>query len=135
MIRSMEPSDRPTVRALQRELAYAGPELVDAAIDGPFVGIVAHRGDRVVGYAIAFPGRPATLSELVVAPDSRRAGHGRALVESVVSTVEADRVLVATPVGNEAAKEFYTALGFDPDGIRSGFYADGTDALGFRRRE
>ena len=135
MIRSMEPADRPALRALQGELAYADPELIDAAIDGPFVGIVADEGDRVVGYSIAFPGRPATISELVVTSDARRAGHGRALVESVVSTVEADRVFVATPVGNDPAKRFYTALGFDTDGIRSGFYADGTDALGFLRRE
>lgn len=135
MIRPMEPSDRPAVRALQGELAYADPRLLEAAIDGLFVGLVADDGGRVVGYAVAFPGRPATLSELVVAPGARRAGHGRALVESVVSRVEADRIVVATPVENTPAKRFYTQLGFEPDGIRPGFYADGTDASGFVRRE
>ncbi len=135
MIRPMKPSDRPILRTLQGELTYADPDRLEAAIDGPFVGRVADDGGRAVGYAVAFPGRPATLSELVVAPDARRAGHGRALVESIASALEADRIVVATPVENTSAKRFYIALGFDREGVRPGFYADGTDASGFVRRE
>lgn len=135
MIRSIESSDRPAVRALQTRLQYSDPNCIDAAIDGPFVGRVAIDHDRVVGYAVAFPGTPVTLSELVVATGARREGHGRRLVESIVSTTRAERIVVTTPSDNREAKRFYTDLGFEYDDVRTDFYADGTDALRLSRSE
>jgi ribosomal-protein-alanine N-acetyltransferase len=134
MIRPMTAADLPAVRSLQQYLRYAEPALVDAAVRGPFRGRVAVE-DAPVGYAIAFPGQPATLSELVVAPEYRRRGHGRALVEAVSEAIEATAIEVTTPADNAAAKRFYASLGFEPDGRIRGFYADGTDALGLVRRE
>ena len=134
MIRAMTPADRPAVRRLQNGLERADPGLVGATVSGPFLGRVAVDGDRVVGYAIALPARSATLSELVVAPRARRNGHGRALVESV-APADADRIVVTTPVENEAARRFYGALGFERDARQPGFYADGADALRLVRRE
>jgi ribosomal protein S18 acetylase RimI-like enzyme len=135
MIRPLEPSDRPTVRALQTHLPYADPDCIDAAVRGPFLGRVATASDRVIGYAVAFPGDPVTLTELVVAPDARREGHGRDLVEAVVSATDADRIVVTTPAENRGARRFYRDLGFERDEARAGFYADGTDALRLARRE
>lgn len=133
MIRPIEPGDREPVRTLQRTLRYYDSELVDAAIDGPFSGVVATIDASPVGYAIGFPGTPTTLSELVVAPAHRRQGYGRALVDAITSMNEA--VVVTTPLENRAARQFYTALGFERDERRPEFYADGTDALRLIRRE
>jgi len=135
MIRPIAGTDRPAVRALQGCLTYADPALVDAAIGGPFLGRIAGDRGRIVGYAIALPGSPMTLSELAVVPEARRNGHGRRLLDSTVSAAAADRVVVTTPVENETAKRFYRRLGFETFEVRSGFYADGADALRLRRRE
>lgn len=134
MIRPVDPEDRPALRTLQRELTHSDPDLIDAAIGGLFLGRVAVDGG-VIGYAIAFPGRPVTLSELVVAPERRREGHGRALVESVAAATDAGALVVSTPLGATGARRFYRRLGFEPDGRLPGFYADGGDALRLVRRE
>ena len=135
MIRLIKPADERAVRSLQSLLTYADPQLVDAALDGPFVGRVAVHEGRVVGYAVGLPGEETTLSELVVAPEHRRLGYGRALVEAVADASAADRLVVTTPVENEAAERFYRAMGFEISERVSGFYADGTDALRLARGE
>lgn len=135
MIRPIESTDRSIVRSLQNHLTYADPGIVDAAIDGPFLGRIAIDRDRRVGYAVALPGPTTTISELVVAPALRRQGHGRALVESIATAVDADRIVVTTPISAKGARRFYADLGFEPTRRRSGFYSDGTDALCLVRRE
>lgn len=133
MIRPLRPADEPAVRSLQAHLEYADPGLVTAALEGPFLGVVAVE-DGVVGYAVALPGREATLSELVVAPDHRRAGFGRALVEAIATETGAERLVVTTPADGRAARRFYEAIGFVLEERLAGFYPDG-DALRLVRRE
>jgi ribosomal protein S18 acetylase RimI-like enzyme len=135
MIRRMTAADVPAVRSLQAHLEYADPDLVEAAVGGPFHGRVAVEAGVPVGYAIVFSGRPATLSELAVAPERRRRGYGSALVEAVESAVDAAAIEVTTPADDAAARRFYTAIGFELDGRIPGFYADGTDASRLVRRE
>ena len=88
----------------------------------------------VVGYAVALPGPETALSELVVAPAHRGAGHGRALVDAVAAAADADRLVVTTPAGADAV-DFYRALGFETDRRLASFYDDGTAALRLVRRE
>lgn len=139
-VRPMRPGDLAAVGALQSLLEYADPDLPEAAVDGPYVGRVAVEAepggaDEVVGYAIALPGREATLSELAVDPERRRSGIGRTLVDATAYAAGADRLFVATPVDNESALAFYESLGFEVDGRVDGFYADGSDALRLVRGE
>lgn len=131
----MRPADEPAVRSLQRHLAYADPELVTAALEGPFLGLVAVADGGVAGYAVALPGRETTLSELVVAPDRGRSGRGRALVEAVAAAGSGDALVVTTPAAEDEARRFYEALGFEVDERLAGFYGDGGDALRLVRRE
>ena len=133
----MRAADEPAVRSLQRHLAYADPELVTAALEGPFLGVVAVAAGDVAGYAVALPGRETTLSELVVAPDRRRSGRGRALVEAVSAAGTGDALVVTTPAAEQEARRFYEALGFEVDERLAGFYGDGDggDALRLVRRE
>ena len=132
-VRPMRPADGPAVRALQAHLAAADPGLVRAALAGPFRGFVAVEGDAVVGYAVALPGREATLSELVVAPDHRRAGHGRALVEAAAG-VAAEALVVTTPADATGTRRFYGSLGFAVEERLADFYGD-RDALRLVRPE
>ncbi|QLD84755.1 GNAT family N-acetyltransferase [Natronomonas halophila] len=134
-VRPLRTADESSVRSLQSLLDYADPDIVDAALVGPFVGRVAIEDGEVVGYAIALPGEEATLSELAVTPESRREGYGRQLVDEIAEVTDADRLVVTTPKENEAAKAFYESLGFDVDERLSGFYADGSDALRLVRRK
>jgi len=134
-VRRLAPADEPAVRALQSLLEYADSDLVDAALDGPFLGRVAIEDGAVVGYAIALPGRETVLSELAVVPGSRRSGHGRALVEAVAAAAGPDRLVVTTPAGDERAVTFYESLGFEADERFEGFYENGARALRLVRRE
>ncbi len=138
MIRPMTAADRPAVRSLQRHLSYADTKLIDAALRGPFRGYVAQDAtidDSVIGYAIAFPSEPLTVSELVVAASHRRSGYGRALIEHVASAADSTAVDVLTPADHTGAIRFYTRIGFERDRHIPDFYADGTDALRLVRRE
>jgi ribosomal protein S18 acetylase RimI-like enzyme len=130
----MRSADAAAVRSLQSLLAYADPQLVDAAIDGPFVGRVAVDG-AIVGYAIAFPGDEAMLSELVVTPNHRRSGYGQALVAAISERLVADRLFVTTPAENETARRFYADIGFEVEKRLPEFYADGASALRLVRPE
>ena len=130
----MRSADAAAVRSLQSLLAYAEPQLVDAAIDGPFVGRVAVDG-AIVGYAIAFPGDEATLSELVVTPNHRRSGYGQALVAAISERLAADRLFVTTPAENETARRFYADIGFEVEKRLPEFYADGANGLRLVRPE
>lgn len=132
-VRPPEPDDASAIRSLQTHLAYPAPELVDAALDGPFRVRVATDGGRVVGYAIALPGRPTVLAELVVAQGHRRAGHASALLEAV--TDGPGPVEVTTPVDNDAAIAFYEARGFEVEKRCPDYYDDGSDALRLVRGE
>lgn len=132
MIRPIEPQDLPTVHRLQNHLRYADPELIKNAIEGPFYAVVAV--DTIpIGYAIAFPGTPATLVELVVAPEYRQQGYGRALLNAVTERIEATTISVLTPADNTVARQFYESLKFDFECRIEAFYDDGTDALRLRR--
>lgn len=135
MIRPIRADDRPAVETLRANLEYADRKLLDAAIDGPFLGRIAVESGTVVGYAFGFPGRTTILSELVVAPACRRSGYGRALLDSIASATDGDEIVVTTPVENAAARRFYLDLGFNVDERIREFYADGSDALRLVRRE
>jgi ribosomal-protein-alanine N-acetyltransferase len=125
--------DAAAIRSLQAHLAHPDPDLVGPSVDGPFRCRVAETAGRVVGYAVATPGRPTILLELVVAPDHRRRGHGRALLSAV--TGGADRVEARTAAADHDAIGFYTSQGFASADRLPDFYDDGTDALHLVRGE
>jgi len=86
--------------------------------------LVACRDERIVGYAYAtleerdwnlLLDAHGALHDLFVAEDARRGGVGRALVEAAVSALTergAERVVLSTMVGNDAAQRLFRACGF-----------------------
>ena len=92
--------------------------------------LVAETGGRIAGYASAFrfagsgsdftyPRRRVHVGIIGVAADHRRTGIGRALFVSIEAWAEdygAEYVGLNVNAENEAAKAFYTALGYLPEG-------------------
>lgn len=90
--------------------------------------IVAEIEGKVVGYA----GLWAILDEghitnVAVSPDYRRKGIGRAIVGTLVEAAEENGLTSFTLEVRESnlpAQELYTEFGFEPAGLRKGYYLD-----------
>ena len=82
----------------------------------------------------------AEVLTLAVAPDARRRGEGRALVEAAVLAAKGDgatTLFLEVAVDNAAAVGLYASCGFERAGRRRGYYArrggPAMDALVLRR--
>jgi ribosomal-protein-alanine N-acetyltransferase len=74
----------------------------------------------------------AEILTLAVAPDVRRAGIGRALVDVAAAhafSLGATRFFLEVSMTNQAAQALYRAAGFVQVGRRARYYPDGSDAL------
>lgn len=103
--------------------------------------------DGVVGFAAAGPGRDESapppdgageVYAIYVAPHATGRGHGAALLAHAVADLEArglSPVVLWVFEANEAARRFYAAAGFAPDGARFTIDFDGTtvDEVRYRR--
>ena len=90
-------------------------------------------GERCIGIATGEVAvDDADVHLVVVAPDRRREGVGRALVLALCHTLAAlgaARVLLEVRGGNHAARGLYVRLGFTEIARRRSYYRDGDDAL------
>lgn len=78
----------------------------------------------------------AEILTLAVTPIVRRNGVGRALVEAAAAVAMARgavSLFLEVAAGNAEALGLYARTGFEPAGLRKGYYADGTDAVVMRR--
>jgi len=82
----------------------------------PGLSVVARKEGRLVGAALAgHDGRRGFLHHVAVAPDFRRRGVGRAMVDWCVKVVTAEgigRCLILVNAGNEEAKDFWRHIGW-----------------------
>jgi ribosomal-protein-alanine acetyltransferase len=99
--------------------------------------LVAVEGERLLGYAVTWTvGEVTDLQRLVVAPDARRRGLGRRLVEELVDDAAGqgtERVLLEVSAANDAALACYRSVGFVEVDRRRAYYRDGSDALVLQR--
>ena len=95
------------------------------------------RRRRVVGYAGLWfvhepDGDQAHVTNIVVAPDSRRLGVGARLMTALARTA-IERGCVAWTLevraSNTAAQELYRQFGFAPAGVRKRYYENTEDAI------
>ena len=114
-IRPWEPRDRVAVEALMKQLS---DDAVVVGDDAPVYVAVAE--ERVVGMVTlcvfrTLTGTKAFLDHLVVAPEWRRRGIGRALVEHAIAVAEAagaSRIDLTAGDGKDAGRALYRSLGF-----------------------
>lgn len=96
--------------------------LASRGVDGAVMGVAAFQ-------AVA---ETADLHRVVVRPEARGQGIGRALVTAGCEwalTMGADRMLLEVASGNVPALAMYRSLGFGDIAIRRDYYGPGSDAL------
>jgi ribosomal-protein-alanine acetyltransferase len=90
--------------------------------------IAEDSGTGAVGFAVASMVAPeAELESIAVSAGYQRRGVARRLYESLADELgrsQVREVLLEVRESNEAARAFYTALGFIEEGRRAGYYAD-----------
>lgn len=92
----------------------------------------------VAGYAglAVQPSAEGWVQNLAVRRDAQRTGIGRALLEALLAEARRRRVgsmLLEVAVDNAPAQKLYAAYGFEPIGVRRGYYQpSNTDALVMR---
>ena len=124
MIRQGDIDDLPAVRRLQRHLPEPAPELLDPVVGGEL--LVSTVDSTVVGYLLWFPGEPVYAAELVVHPDHRREGRGRALFRALFDRLEPGaEVVLRVAADNEGAQVLYEQLGFERVAVEPDAYEDG----------
>lgn len=133
-VRPARPADFDAVSRLQSHLPEPAPALLDAAEAVGTLLVSVDAADRPVGYLLAVEGGDAChVAELVVCPDARREGRGRALLRSLLARLATGtRVTVTVAAENEAARSLYEAVGFRPVERRPDRFETG-DAVAYAR--
>jgi len=97
--------------------------------------LVATEDDEVLGYAglaVTTP-QEAWVQNIAVRRDAQRRGIGRALLEALLAEAarhRARKILLEVAVDNAPAQKLYAEYGFEPVGVRRGYYQpSNTDAL------
>ena len=100
--------------------------------------VAALEGGELIGYAgLSVNGDEGWVQNIAVRQDRQRRGIGRALLRALLA--EAARrgvkaVLLEVAVDNGTAQRLYDSFGFEPVGVRRGYYQpSNTDALVMRR--
>ena len=136
-LRKMERKDIPRVCEIEA-LCFPDPwsaASFESELSGlnPAVYFVAEEDGVVVGHMgmwhILDEGH---ITNVAVAPEARRRGIGRALVEKSLKTGSENGLKAFTlevRTSNRAAIALYESLGFDGAGVRKNYYGNGEDAL------
>jgi ribosomal-protein-alanine N-acetyltransferase len=138
-------TDAREIAEMSRDLIEQGltwswtPARVQHFICGPESSVVVARRElRIAAFAIMhFGDEVAHLNLLAVAPEHRRQGLGRQLMDWLSATaIEAGvfRINLELRTHNEAARLFYQRLGFDQLGVVQGYYQGREAALRMSRR-
>ena len=85
---------------------------------------VAVAGSAVVGFLVTrtLAAGESEILNLAVAPECRRQGVARALLETWISAVRGD-IFLEVRASNEAAQKFYKSLGFKEFIVRPQYYS------------
>ncbi|SDY75865.1 [SSU ribosomal protein S18P]-alanine acetyltransferase [Micromonospora pattaloongensis] len=131
---------------LPMEADLFGPEQWSAAMfwnelaAGHFYLVALDDAGAVAGYAglAVQPPAEAWVQNIAVRRDAQRAGVGRALLEALLAEAarrDVRSTLLEVAVDNAPAQKLYARYGFEPVGIRRGYYQpSNTDALVMQRQ-
>jgi [ribosomal protein S18]-alanine N-acetyltransferase len=130
-IRWMIRRDMPTVLAIESgsfEFPWTEEEFIRCLRQRDCIGMVAEQNEEVVGFMIyeLHKTRIHVLS-FAVAPESRRRGVGKAMMDKLVSKLAYQRrnkILLEVRETNLDAQLFFRQIGFRATGVLRGFYED-----------
>ncbi|SCF15403.1 ribosomal protein S18-alanine N-acetyltransferase [Micromonospora mirobrigensis] len=106
--------------------------------NGHFYLVATDADGAVLGYAgLTVQADEAWVQNIAVRRDAQRHGLGRALLEALLAEAarrRAPAVLLEVAADNAPAQRLYASYGFEPIGVRRGYYQpSNTDALVMRR--
>jgi ribosomal protein S18 acetylase RimI-like enzyme len=114
------------IRAMASTSEHYGSFLGEQLAEPDVVLLVAEQDGKVIGYAygaiegydyMALRGPAAVIHDLIVDPDYRGRGAGRALMSAMLAALsarQAPRVILSTAARNDAAQRFFERAGFRP---------------------
>lgn len=127
------PADLPELVELEKScfaIPWSEEALRRDLLDNPaacYLAAVAPDG-RLAGYAACWQVLDeGQITNLAVAPAWRRLGLGRRLMLELIGRAEQMRIcrlFLEVRQGNAPARHLYESLGFEPIGLRRGYYAD-----------
>jgi ribosomal protein S18 acetylase RimI-like enzyme len=128
-IRSFQPSDTESIIGLWEHCGLVRPwndprkDIERKLRVQPELFLVAEIDEQIVGSAMAgYDGHRGWVYYFGVAEGARRTGVGRALmaeVERRVGALRCPKINLQVRTGNDGAVEFYRAIGFAEDAVRS----------------
>ncbi|MFA9516247.1 GNAT family N-acetyltransferase [Halopenitus sp. H-Gu1] len=142
-VRPVRESDSAAVSRLQRWLDNPSPELLELGLRaeratgiGVLVSTAQENNEReastIVGYLLFADGADDRhVAELVVAPEHRRSGRGRELLETAIAGSPGP-ITVLVAADNDAARSLYASCGFEARERRPNEYGE-RDGLLYRR--
>jgi len=139
-IRLATPRDAQAIALMSRDLVESGlgwkydaARMLQAIREPETLAPLACGRGRIAGFALMeFGDERAHLVLLAVRPAERRKGIGRLLVEWLVESARVAGIAslhLELRAGNEAARGFYRALGFDETIVVPGYYRGREAAL------
>lgn len=100
--------------------------------------LVAEVSRKVVGYILGYvkPDKSGSIKTLAVAPDYRRQGIGKKLVNFIIQKLKKKgikEIFLHTRIKNRVASSFYKKLGFRTIKIIKRYFQNGEDAYLMRK--
>ncbi len=139
----LDAGGRATIQEM-RALSRMGPllrvlALGDRMLRGIGMGFVWEADGRIVGNVTLFPadfpaspGRPIVVANVAVAPDYRRRGIARRLMEAGLDAIRAGggtAAILQVDADNDSARALYRELGFRTERVWNTWYHSGQDSL------
>lgn len=128
-VRNMVPADGQEVAKLEAQIfsdAWSEKSILDTLKQPQAFIVVAEQGNAIVGYCIVyFVLDEAEIARVAVDASLRKQGVGQELLRKTCQICKEkgiERLLLDVREGNENARRFYQAFGFEVDGLRKNFY-------------
>lgn len=141
IVRRMTALDVGAIAALEKSTfsdPWSEKSIHDTCEEERSIVLVVEKDENIVGYCIAYSVLDeAEIARIAVDKSCRRQGVGQRLLEQLVQICkekEISHLMLEVREGNDTARAFYHANGFDVDGVRKNYYQSPTENAVLMRR-